>query len=1152
MKRLAYILMAAAVVFAACAKEEFEHPAETGIVNAASFNPTVTVDQETNQVTFTLGEKGVIPVWVLQDNTGEWASYNARDGFKKIFASAGDFAVRMYVMNASGMSPDYVEKAFHIDNTIMNFDKYIRYIAGKDSKVWRIDNSAEAHQACGPNVGNPTEWWSAKPDEKADFGIYDNRLTFSADGNYTFDPGDSGTVYVNTGVTAAPYGEFRQDADYTVAVSAETSPYEFAVDGNDLLLKLKDGALFPYIPNNDYLNDSKFYVISLDNNAATLVWYTPTGNGGGSIAWQFLLTSKAGETKFNGFKYNAESNMWRPADEAHTYSQYYAPGWAQLPDVDVVQEGSSYTLNYPSATSDQWQAQFFIIPDEPISLSAEKHYDFSVIINVSNTVPGMTFKLTDASDDGNFLFTERVEVPAGDDYIFYRSDLEGIDAEAVKMVFDFGGNADNTEVVIKNIVLKDHAIDDGTVLPGDEPGPEPPAGYTYGPDVLEGLFLQETWFSPADWSGGLDPQASYEGGTLTLTVPDGTGGNEWQGQVKLVASVPADPAKEYAFFANIEASEGGTATVKVADANDDSNHAFFYDNNVVLGDSTPLAYKNEPVKPDQAYEAIMVIFDFGRIPAGSEIKVTGIKLCEITGSSGGQEDGYTYGPNLWTGAEELETWFSPADWSGGLDPQASYEGGVLKLTVPDGVGGAEWQGQVKLHSAIPIDPAKEYGFSAKILADDSSTATVKLTSNTDPGGVEFFYDNGVALESDTPLAYKREAVSMDNGEGETVMLVLDFGRFPAGTEITVSDFFFAEVTGKGGGTTPPDGPVDPVEPAEPEIDESGTNLWPGAGITLETWFSPADWSGGLAPQVIFPLDANGIVIVVPEGIGGGEWQGQVKLHTNIPAVSPVNLAARIASTRTGACTVKLTTNSDPEGASYLYDNNVALKANKTVVLQQKGLSMDAAEGETMMLIFDLGRMQAGTVVTITDIGIRVQEAPAEGPVYNADTNLWKKVDDAGAQYFFYYLNPGWAGEIYGETEGESVPFLTVDGSKYTLNLAEATDGRWQRQFFIHPKSGSEVALSAGKKYNVQFTVNSSAAFTAFFKISVAKPDGAPKYEGDTISELGEFDIPAGESKKISIMGFDGVDTDNVLLVWDFGGNPEGTTLVISDIIIEEA
>ncbi len=957
MKRFIYIIAAAALVLTACAKEQFEHPTEQGIVNASSCNPTVTVDQETNQVTFSLGQKGVVPVWVLQDSAGEWTGYNARDNFSRIFVASGDYAVRMYVLNSNGLSPDYIEKTFHIDNTLVDFSKYVKYISNNDTRTWRINNAVEAHQACGESVGNPTGWWAAKPDEKAAFGLYDNRLSFSADGKYTFEPGAAGTVYVNVGVTEGKYAESGHDADYQVAVGTTTAEYQFAVDGDALMLSLPDGTPFPYIPNNDYMSDSRFHLISLTNSEMVLVWYTATGNGGGPIAWQFILTSKEEAV--------AESPL--------------AGTWvmdSETPGHLACGESLASPTNWWSAGPNEKSG--FGLYDNRLTFTSDGTYTFdpgedgNIYVNIGTTVfdnGGATadFDYPWETQTGKYTFDgEVLTLPEHFTLGYIPNDkcYENPTFVVTELTDSRLVMVSVTDEISWQFIFKKEGSGGG----GEEPG----TGYTYGPDLLDGLYLDSTWFSPSDWSGGLDPQATYEGGKLTLTVPDATGGSEWQGQVKLVAPIPADPEKQYAFFATIESSDGGTATVKVADAADDSNHAFFYDNAVVLGDSTPLAYVNEPVSPDREYESVMVIFDFGRMPVGSEITVTGIKLCEITGTSGGSSEGYTYGSNLWTGSESIETWFSPSDWSGGLDPQATYEGGTLKLTVPDGVGGSEWQGQVKLHSDIPIDPAKTYGFSARILSSESATATVKLTSNTDPGGVEFFYDPGVALEYDTPLAYKRDAVSMDNGDGETVMIVFDFGRFPAGTEITVSDIFFAEITGSsGGGTTP----VEPEDPdTQEEIDESGVNLWPDAGATLETWFSPSDWSGGLEPQIIFPLDGNGIVIVVPEGVGGSEWQGQVKIHTDIPVQNPVNFAARIASTRTGLCTVKLTTNTDPDGASYLYDNNVALKANKTVVYQQKGLSMEAGEDETIMLIFDLGRMQAGTVVTITDIGIRVQSA----------------------------------------------------------------------------------------------------------------------------------------------------------------------------------
>ena len=136
MKKLAYILAATFALFA-CAKEEIRHPSEAQAPKTASaFEPIISVDQEINQVTFSVDSKAVIPVWLFQDKDGEFTERRAQNGLKRIFATAGDYKVRMKIMNASGITPDYVEKTFHIDNTIASFDKFITFLAACMKAWW--------------------------------------------------------------------------------------------------------------------------------------------------------------------------------------------------------------------------------------------------------------------------------------------------------------------------------------------------------------------------------------------------------------------------------------------------------------------------------------------------------------------------------------------------------------------------------------------------------------------------------------------------------------------------------------------------------------------------------------------------------------------------------------------------------------------------------------------------------------------------------------------------------------------------------------------------------------------------------------------------------------------------------------------------------
>lgn len=617
-------------IISACSPEKITHPSEAGIPSATQIEPVISVDQEINQVTFALpaGTKGLIPVWLFQDKTGDWTQYSAQNGLKKIFTTAGDYSVRMHLMNSNGMSPDFVQKTFHIDNTIMNFDKYNTMLTGGSQKEWRIDNSVAGHMGCGPSGTSGTEWWSANPDDKKDWGVYDNRMTFVLEGNvYQFDPGAAGTIYVNTGISSEPYGSHNTNdgKDYLYPVEAQTAEWSWEVDGEDLYLILPANTYWPYYANVDFIANPRFKVESISTKSADLVI------DNGEIAWHFTITSGAAEVKFNGFNYNHEANLWKPvdADGAHSYSFFYAPGWTQIADPEVSCAGGKYTFSLPSATSEQWQAQCFIIPTTDLPLSAATNYDFSCILNSSTDIKKVTLKLTDTTNDGNFLFTENVNLTAFEDYVFYLSDLPGIDAAAVKMVFDFGGNPDNTEVTIKRIVLKDHAIDDGTHK-GGASGENPGGGLdTSGTDIWDNAKVSYTWwYSMADWSGTLTPEISTISNGWKVVIPAGIGGSEWQGQTHFTLDAPASAAKKYDFCVTLNSSAACTCTVKLAWEGNDKDHAFFYDGNVALSAYEDFQYIQSGVSPDADYDKLALFIDLGRTPAGAEVEIKDIHLYE--------------------------------------------------------------------------------------------------------------------------------------------------------------------------------------------------------------------------------------------------------------------------------------------------------------------------------------------------------------------------------------------------------------------------------------------------------------------------------------------------------------------------------------------
>ena len=785
-------------IISACSPEKITHPSEAGIPSATQIEPVISVDQEINQVTFALpaGTKGLIPVWLFQDKTGDWTQYSAQNGLKKIFTTAGDYSVRMHLMNSNGMSPDFVQKTFHIDNTIMNFDKYNTMLTGGSQKEWRIDNSVAGHMGCGPSGTSGTEWWSANPDDKKDWGVYDNRMTFVLEGNvYQFDPGAAGTIYVNTGISSEPYGSHNTNdgKDYLYPVEAQTAEWSWEVDGEDLYLILPANTYWPYYANVDFIANPRFKVESISTKSADLVI------DNGEIAWHFTITSGAAEVKFNGFNYNHEANLWKPVDAegAHSYSFFYAPGWTQIADPEVSCAGGKYTFSLPSATSEQWQAQCFIIPTTDLPLSAATNYDFSCILNSSTDIKKVTLKLTDTTNDGNFLFTENVNLTAFEDYVFYLSDLPGIDAAAVKMVFDFGGNPDNTEISVSNIVLKDHAIDDGTVLPSVPEDPVAgPEEYKYDSEAnlwkaADAAHSYSFFYAPS-WSQLPDPEVENNGNEYLLKLPSATFA-QWQAQFFIIPDNPValESSKSYDFSVVLNSTTDIKAvTLKLTENGNDDN--FLFTENVNLSAFEDYIFDLSDL-PGIDAAAVKMVFDFGGNPDNTEVTIKRIVLKDHAiddgthkGGASGENPGGgldTSGTDIWDNAKVSYTWwYSMADWSGTLTPEISTISNGWKVVIPAGIGGSEWQGQTHFTLDAPASAAKKYDFCVTLNSSAACTCTVKLAWEGNDKDHAFFYDGNVALSAYEDFQYIQSGVSPD-ADYDKLALFIDLGRTPAGAKV---------------------------------------------------------------------------------------------------------------------------------------------------------------------------------------------------------------------------------------------------------------------------------------------------------------------------------------------------------------------------------
>ena len=302
--------------------------------------------------------------------------------------------------------------------------------------------------------------------------------------------------------------------------------------------------------------------------------------------------------------------------------------------------------------------------------------------------------------------------------------------------------------------------------------------------------------------------------------------------------------------------------------------------------------------------------------------------------------------NLLGNNVDYEQWFSGADWGGGLEPTIAIKNDIV-ITVPEGIGGDEWMGQFKIKTGVPADARERFDFSCDINATKAGTATVKMTSAAD-GEDSFFYDGGIGIADGQTVTFEA-ADHMLFDATESILLVFDFGRFPAGTVITLSNLCLQKHI--------------PLS-EKPEV----VNLWPDATVTTAQWFSGTDWDGGLQAEVKM-LDGNGFELTVPEGTGGSEWMGQFSLHSDIQALKShrYEFSAKITSTKAGTITVKISNDPEENDAHLLnYDNGVAVVAG-TVNYKLKDIYPKPSDADALMLIFDFGRMPAGTKITVTDI-----------------------------------------------------------------------------------------------------------------------------------------------------------------------------------------
>lgn len=624
-RMLAWAAVPAMAMLTACSPDSYEGIDYNQIPKVEDINVTVEVDQETNQYTLTLNNPGCYPVWrIYTRDTPEISTVN---GVKGIIAAAGTYNVEVQMGNHHGVCEGTKVYQIKIDNSIIDYTPYIRRLTSGSSKTWRFASDMPGHLGCGEPGSDGLGWWSAQPEEKASSGMYDNRFTFtdngtSDGGQYTFNPGDAGTIYVNTGITSLPpYSDANTNDgnDYSAPAQVQETTFTLTTEGTDMFITFPAGTLMGYVPFVEAYNSPKFKVRSMSADAIEL------SVDNGSIAWHYILGPE-GDAPFMGFKYNSDFNLWKKATLG-TPSFYYAPGWSQIANPGFEIDGSQYKISLPEATSDTWQCQVMLPTD--ISTSAANHYDFSCIITPTKEHKNVTVKLVKDGDDGVYYFEEHgIKIGAGEDYVFWKSDMEGLDIENLKLVLDFGGNEAGTDVVVRDVVFKNHADDDGTKLPDPEPeGPD--ANWGGNPNLWTGSTFSMTYFYAPGWNQIADPGFVDNGnGSYKITLPTATS-DQWQAQVGFHTDMKTSADKNYDFRITLNSTtdHNGVTVKLVLDGGGDNDNVFYMADRVKLTAYDDCTFKWVNM-PGIDMDKVTLMLDFGGCADNTEVVVSNIILQE--------------------------------------------------------------------------------------------------------------------------------------------------------------------------------------------------------------------------------------------------------------------------------------------------------------------------------------------------------------------------------------------------------------------------------------------------------------------------------------------------------------------------------------------
>ena len=315
----------------------------------------------------------------------------------------------------------------------------------------------------------------------------------------------------------------------------------------------------------------------------------------------------------------------------------------------------------------------------------------------------------------------------------------------------------------------------------------------------------EFWWADGGWQQIGNPQFSFSNGVYTIIANDATAA-EWQAQNSIHhAKMNIEPGQLYDVRAKIESSEDlGRFTFKICDEGDDDN-TLIYNGGLSLkaGENYVefIGVKAQKGGEDSGFGEAKLFVDLGGCPAGLQIDLSEIivQMHQEGGSGSGGALDYNAAGNLWKAVDDgsafisVTPWFADNGWAQIADPVWSHKDNKWELTLTDGIGGSQWQGQFPINTTLTAAMSDKYDFSCTIYADvDLPGVTIKLTETDDAEKHDnnFFFADRHDIKGGEEFVYTVKGVQLPLNDAHALSLFFDFGGSPAGTHVEISDIIF--------------------------------------------------------------------------------------------------------------------------------------------------------------------------------------------------------------------------------------------------------------------------------------------------------------------------------------------------------------------------